>query len=135
MTIRITADRMTCDRSGHVADRLPDGQWTVTSHPGHRFDLNQAITALTLAEVLLTAPPPDDPMWLHIAAWRSELGPTAATTSDGPHGSTADENPDGTRSDRASSLTNTQGTAPTPPRTVAAPRNPATVKAHEVYSS
>jgi hypothetical protein len=135
MTIRITANRMTGDRSGHVADRLPDGRWTVTSHPGHRFDLNQAITALTLAEILSTAPPPGDPMWLHIAAWQSELGPTATTASDGPHGPTANEDPDETRSDRPSSLTNAQGAAPTPPRTVAAPHSPATVKAHEVYSS
>ncbi|RBQ18366.1 hypothetical protein DP939_21105 [Spongiactinospora rosea] len=86
MSLRIDETLMTCDRSGQQAVRRADGRWTVTGHPGRTFDRDQAITALTIGEVLAIDPPPSDPIWLFVPGWQAELaGPTATTTADRPH--------------------------------------------------
>lgn len=74
MTLRITDDEITSDVTNASARRHPDG-WVV-SHLGRahqRFDRNQAITAMTLAEVYAKNPPKDDQVWAHVANWEKEL--------------------------------------------------------------
>ncbi|MEU7003487.1 hypothetical protein [Nonomuraea sp. NPDC046570] len=70
--MRITDTRMTSDRCADVAE-LRNGRWLITGHPGRSFDRNQAITAMTLAEVLAAAPPLGDPVWFFVQNWRDEL--------------------------------------------------------------
>ncbi|GIF70978.1 hypothetical protein [Asanoa siamensis] len=75
MALRITDTLITsttpgCDSTAH----LRDGAWQVTSHPGRRFNRNQAITAMTLAEVYAANPPREHRIWLHVTGWRRELG-------------------------------------------------------------
>lgn len=133
MSIRITDTRMTSEDFDTVAERQPDGSWTVTGYLGRAFDRNQAITAMTLAEALATNPPPDSPLWPHIAVWRTEL---ATDQADGAPSAVpaATFPPDGARTDRASSPTNTQGTAPSR-QTKAAPCTPHRSNGHEVTPS
>ncbi len=113
MGIRITDTTMTLTGptgATTATAHLRDGAWTVTGYPGRRFTRDQAITALTLTEVLTTNPPPGNRMWLHIINdWRAELDLPPLTPTDHP----------------------TRDAAPLPPRTVAAPRNPARTITHE----
>ena len=55
------AGRMVSDECGTVAVRQPGGSWAVTGRAG-RYDRNQAITALTVAELLATGDEPDSPL-------------------------------------------------------------------------
>ncbi|MEV7013324.1 hypothetical protein [Streptosporangium sp. NPDC051022] len=75
MTIRPTADRITSDATDVVAEKQPDGQWTVTGRPGC-YDYNGAITALTIAEELARGASTDDP---HIRDWEVELAEEACS--------------------------------------------------------
>ncbi|MDF5751952.1 hypothetical protein [Spongiactinospora sp. TRM90649] len=89
MSLRISEELMSCDRSGQRAVRRADGRWTVSGYGGRAFDRDQAITALTLGEVLAISPPPGDPIWLFVPGWRAELGtaptvPTGMTRADRP---------------------------------------------------
>lgn len=80
MATRITDHEMTSDHTRHTARANADGGWVVTWLPGRTLTHNQAITAMTIAEVLAThdhdgAPlHHDNPMWLHIDQWAAELG-------------------------------------------------------------
>jgi len=90
MSIRIDAAEMTSDRTRHTAAMwpVPDYEapptlWRVTWLPDRYLTRNQAITAMTIAEVVWThefeTPGSKDPIWLHIDGWAAELGIT------GPH--------------------------------------------------
>ncbi|WP_283139731.1 hypothetical protein [Rhizohabitans arisaemae] len=70
MTLHISDTVMVCEHTGRRAERGADGTWSVTGF-GRRFDRNQAVTALTLAQAL--AADPGDPIRAHIADWRAEL--------------------------------------------------------------
>jgi hypothetical protein len=72
MAIKITEDFMELEINGAViatARRRPDGWWTVSYWPRF-YDRNQAITALTVTELLETGHRSDDPI---VVALRSEL--------------------------------------------------------------
>ena len=72
MTLKINEDSMTLEVDGTViatARRLTGGWWEV-SHWPRFFDRNQAITALTVTELLETGHRNDDPL---IVALREEL--------------------------------------------------------------
>ena len=72
MTLKINEDSMTLEVDGAViatARRLTDGWWEV-SHWPRFFDRNQAITALTVTELLETGHRNDDPL---LVALREEL--------------------------------------------------------------
>ena len=72
MTIKIDDDLMTLEIDGVViatATQRPDGWWEVTHWPRF-FDRNQAITALTVTELLSTGHRSDDPL---VIALREEL--------------------------------------------------------------
>ncbi|MGC5011384.1 hypothetical protein ACLQ2R_11515 [Streptosporangium sp. DT93] len=110
MSLHITATTMTEEASGHRAHRAADDGWIVTAHPGRTFTRDQAITALTIAEILALAPPAEDPLWLFVNGWQAELDLPPLTNL--PH-----------------------GTRPHSAKNTAAPRNPATINQHEVTSS
>lgn len=72
MAIKIDDDLMTLEIGGEVisqARRRPGGWWEVTHWPRF-FDRDQAVTALTVTEVLETGRARDDPL---VAALRKEL--------------------------------------------------------------
>ncbi|HEV2371601.1 MAG TPA: hypothetical protein VGS19_05460 [Streptosporangiaceae bacterium] len=72
MAIKISEDCMTLEIDGAVvstATRRTGGWWEVTYWPRF-FDRNQAITALTITELLETGYANDDPL---ILALRGEL--------------------------------------------------------------
>jgi hypothetical protein len=80
---------MTSDQTRHTAAVVPGAvieggptAWSVSWLPGRLLLRNQAITAMTIAEVAATRefePGAADPIWLHIDGWAAELGIT------GPH--------------------------------------------------
>jgi hypothetical protein len=86
MSTRITDTEITSDQTRHAATAwpVPDEPtlWSVTWLPGRALTRNQAITAVTLAEVVRArADELADPkarLWLHIEGWSAELGVTAA---------------------------------------------------------
>lgn len=79
MAIRITDDIMSLEHDGvavataryseHAAAD-GGGAWIVSTHPARLFGRNDAITALTLAERLVTGYGNGDPF---VIAWRDEL--------------------------------------------------------------
>lgn len=87
--MKISDTEMTSDLTRHTAElvKLPSPltgySWQVTWLPGQHLNRNQAITAMTIAEVARTHA--DDladngsRWWLHIDGWAAELGIT------GPH--------------------------------------------------
>lgn len=50
MSLTITDTAITSDITSVEAHPGLSGKWTVTGYPGRRFDRNQAITAMTIAE-------------------------------------------------------------------------------------
>jgi hypothetical protein len=78
MTLHIGADRITCEASSHTAWRIsaPDSVqcWRVTWLSGRLLTRNQAITAMTLAEVLAPGVHPDRASTAALGAWAAELG-------------------------------------------------------------
>ena len=77
MAITITDREMTSGQTRHTARTCDDGRWVVTWLPGRALTHSQAITAMTIAEVLRVHDGPlhcDNPMWLHIDNWAAELG-------------------------------------------------------------
>lgn len=83
-TLKITDTKMTSDTTGHVAElvKLPSPltgySWQVTWLPGQHLTRNQAITAMTLAEMLIerahVLADPASKLWWHVDAWAQELG-------------------------------------------------------------
>lgn len=85
MAITITDERMTSDQTCHKARHSPyaaaDGQgaWIVSWLPLRLLDRNQAITALTLAEVVATRELPSESRWWPVVnAWAAELSLSGA---------------------------------------------------------
>jgi hypothetical protein len=90
MATKITDTEMSSDQTRHTASVVPGAvieggptAWSVSWLPGRLLLRNQAITAMTLAEVISTRA--DDladnasRLWLHVDGWAAELGLT------GPH--------------------------------------------------
>lgn len=80
MSTTITDALMTSDQTPHTARwsqrAAADGQgaWVVTWLPGRRLlTRDQAITAMTLAEVVATRDVSTDPWRLHVEGWAAEL--------------------------------------------------------------
>jgi hypothetical protein len=71
MAVRINNDSMAVKINGATLDRAErqGALWRVDGWP-RLLTRNQAITALTLAEWILSGNDPDSP---HAAAWRAEL--------------------------------------------------------------
>jgi len=64
MAIKITEDFMALEIRGTItatATRPPDGRWQVTDWPGC-YDRNQAVTALTITELLQAGYRADHPL-------------------------------------------------------------------------
>jgi hypothetical protein len=80
MATRITDAAMTSDQTPHSAQAAPGGGWTVTWLPGRTLTRDQAITAMTIAEVVATRAgdlaDTANRLWLHIDGWAAELGIT-----------------------------------------------------------
>ena len=83
MATKITDTEMSSDQTRHTATAVSGsryGSWTVTWLPGLCLSYNQAITAMTLAEVIGAHDVLGDPLhaghrlWLHIDGWAAELG-------------------------------------------------------------
>jgi hypothetical protein len=72
VTIKIDEDLMTLEVGGAIiasASRQPEGWWKIAGWP-EWFDRDQAITALTVTELLATGWDIDDPV---VTALREEL--------------------------------------------------------------
>jgi len=76
--ITITDTAMTSPATPHTATATGGG-WQVSWLPGRTLDRNQAITAMTIADMVggTGVPRADDPIWLHLDGWAAELGLTA----------------------------------------------------------
>lgn len=88
MATTITDVLMTSDQTRHTARWEPDGlghhqgAWVVSWLPQQCFRQDQAVTAMTLAEVVATQDASADPWLLHVEGWASELGLTARQAVD-----------------------------------------------------
>lgn len=85
MSIRIGEHTMISDQTVHYAHRSnlptnPPGGWLVSWLPGRPLSRNQAITAMTLAEAVVTMQDEgalhDHWLWPHVDNWARELGLT-----------------------------------------------------------
>ena len=76
--ITITDTHMSSPDTPHTAT-VTGGGWEVSWLPGRTLDRNQAITAMTIADIVGSTgvPRADDPVWLHLDCWAAELGLTA----------------------------------------------------------
>ena len=89
--IAITDTTMTSPATPHTATATGGG-WQVSWLPGRTLDRNQAITAMTIADMVggTGVPRADDPIWLFLDGWAAELGLTApgavARVSESPAG-------------------------------------------------
>jgi hypothetical protein len=93
MSLRIEVDRIACTTSPHTAWRIsaPDNPqcWRVTWLPGRRLTRNQAVTAMTLAEVLASGTHPDKVATAQLGAWAAELGLNPTEVTDHLHRTSA----------------------------------------------
>jgi len=76
--ITITDMTITSPATPHTATATSSG-WQVSWLPGRTLDRNQAITAMTIADMVGSKgiPRADDPIWMHLDGWAAELGLTA----------------------------------------------------------
>lgn len=78
MTLAIDENRMTCPETPHTAVRQSSISWRVTFlRPDHVLTRNQAITAMSIAEVVGGADGPidrGDTWYGQLASWAAELG-------------------------------------------------------------
>ena len=76
--ITISDTRMSSPDTPHIAT-VTGGGWQVSWLPGRTLDRNQAITAMTIANIVggKGVPRADNPIWLHLDGWAAELGLTA----------------------------------------------------------
>ncbi len=72
MTLRISDDEMVSDTCAQTARRLPDGCWVVDGRAGS-YDRNQAITAMTIAEVHARGVGGQEPYCRLLRGWEAEL--------------------------------------------------------------
>ena len=81
MAIEITDTQMSSSEVPVTATRsfsADSGTWAVSWLPGRLLTRNQAITAMTLADVLGQDVPADSRLWPHIGGWAGELGLSTA---------------------------------------------------------
>jgi hypothetical protein len=76
MSLTITATTMSSSQSPHTARRQDEGGWEVSWLPGRVLTQNQAVTAMTIADVTATRDltGSTDKMWPHLGNWAAELG-------------------------------------------------------------
>ena len=76
MQLTITDTYMRGTGTRHSAKRTDGGNgWEVTWLPGRVLTRNQAITAMTIADIVATCDMmSDSPMWPFIDSWAGELG-------------------------------------------------------------
>lgn len=94
MSLRISRTAMTSDQTSHAAALQDNGTWMVSWLIGRDLSQSEAVTAMTLAEVVASHDLPDgDTMWPHVNGWAAELGMTgkaavaaAAPPDDGKRG-------------------------------------------------
>lgn len=81
MAIKISEAEMTSDITRHTATHVDDG-WTVTWLPGRTLTQNEAITAMTIAEMVIERAhilaDQSSKLWWHMDGWAEELGVTTA---------------------------------------------------------
>ena len=81
MAIKISETEMTSDITRHTATRT-DGGWTVTWLSGRTLTENEAITAMTVAEMVIERAHilanPSSKLWWFMDGWAAELGVTTA---------------------------------------------------------
>jgi hypothetical protein len=81
MAVKISDTEMTSDITRHTATRTDDG-WTVTWLPGRTLTRDEAITAMTVAEMVIERAhilaDPSSKLWWFVDGWAAELGVTAA---------------------------------------------------------
>ncbi|RSM80417.1 hypothetical protein DMH04_30260 [Kibdelosporangium aridum] len=75
MYLRFGDSRIDGGTSEHYAWSTKDG-WQVSWLPDRYFDQNGAITAMMIAEAYSESPPPSSPVWIHVKAWKDEIGLT-----------------------------------------------------------
>ena len=81
MAVRILDDSMSSDRSPHTARSAPGEKhrWEVSWLPGRRLGRNEAVTAMTLADMTADGNVrPGHRLWPHIEGWAAELGMTGS---------------------------------------------------------
>jgi hypothetical protein len=87
MSLTITESAMTCAHTAHTARAL-DGGWAVSWLPGRVLTRDQAVTAMTIAEVASGGLAGNrDRLLTHLHSWASELGltgPDALNRVSGP---------------------------------------------------
>lgn len=80
--MRITNHLMSSEHTRHHARTVlagdPYGLWVVSWLPHLRVTRNQAITAITLAEIVNQGVAPGDRMWPVVVSWAAELGLTGS---------------------------------------------------------
>jgi len=80
MTLTIQDDSISSDHTMHTARLAPGHEhtWHVSWLPGRLMDRNPAITAMVLADVVVTGEVEARPrLWPHIEGWVAELGLSA----------------------------------------------------------
>lgn len=81
MATKISDTEMTSDVTRHTATRTCGG-WTVTWLPGRTLTRDEAITAMTIAEMIIERAhilaDPASKLWWFIDGWADELGVTTA---------------------------------------------------------
>jgi len=88
--IRITGTHMSSPDTPHTATATGDG-WEVSWLPGRALDRNQAITAMTIADIAggRGAGLSEDPIWPFLDNWAAEMGlsgPDAVVRASEPPG-------------------------------------------------
>ena len=81
VTRTILGNHMSSDRSPHTARPAPGDKqrWEVSWLPGRRLDLNEAVTAMTLADMTADGDVrPGHRLWPHIEGRAAELGMTGS---------------------------------------------------------
>lgn len=78
--LTITDKIMRSNQTRHSAAAAAGDGWTVTWLPGRVLTRNQAITAMTIAQLVggRGVGLSDDPIWPHIENWAAELGLSGA---------------------------------------------------------
>ncbi len=78
MSIKISESEMSSDVTRHTARRAADGNWAVTWLPGRALTQGQAVTAMTIAEMVVerahVLADPSAKLWWHVNGWAEELG-------------------------------------------------------------
>ena len=79
MSLTIGETAMSSDQSTHTARQVatPSRGWEVSWLPGHVFDRNTAITAMSLADIAATGDiRPGHRLWPVVESWSAEVGLT-----------------------------------------------------------